>query len=234
MKGHPLTGAWSVRSLGLRRISVISLFATLLILITCTPMAYPVSAASTVSQTSTATTSTSSSGLNMTQLLVLNKPLFLGTVPAYAVIGVNYTLKIEILNNANRTVPVVLRVDVPVNAIFVHPQVIRAEIPPNGTLEANFTMVPFGHPQAGPFDVTLLLYVFFPDAMTSPVLVDQAIGVVATIAPNQFPYLAIVLASAAAITLILVVVFSPEIFHRKTGRISVELRQAAAWSGSRR
>jgi hypothetical protein len=135
-------------------------------------------------------------------------------VPSYAVLGENYTLRIEMQSNATIPVPIIVQVSASVDAIFVHPRVVRMTIPPMTSMVANFTILPFGTPHTGPFNVTALLYVFFPLSMSSPQLVDQATAVVSSIGPNPFPYLEIALISAAVVALVLIVVFYPGIFRK--------------------
>ena len=134
--------------------------------------------------------------------------------PLYAVLGENYTLRVVIQNNADIVVPVVVQVTTPVGAIFVHPRVIRMSVAPSSSMVANFTILPFGHPRTGPYNVTALLFVFFPLSMSSPLLVDRVTATVSTIGPNPFPYLDVVLVSAAAVVLVVVAVFYGQIFAK--------------------
>ena len=144
----------------------------------------------------------------------IDQQQFLQTVPSYAVLGENYTLRVVIQNNADIVVPVVVQVTTPVGAIFVHPRVIRMSVAPSSSMVANFTILPFGHPRTGPYNVTALLFVFFPLSMSSPLLVDRVTATVSTIGPNPFPYLDVVLVSAAAVVLVVVAVFYGQIFRK--------------------
>lgn len=139
---------------------------------------------------------------------------FAATVPSYAVLGENYTVRVVIQSSVGIVVPVIVQLSTPVDAIFVHPRIVRMDVQPGSSAVANFTIVPFGKPHTGPFNVTAQLYVFFPDSMSSPQLVDQATATVSSIGPNPFPYLWVVLASAGAVTVILVAVFYPSVFRR--------------------
>ena len=139
------------------------------------------------------------------------------SVPSYAVLGQNYSLKVVIANKGSIEVPIMVEVTAPLGAIYVHPRIVSADVPPGGSLEIhNFTMVAFGPPhQGGPFDVVALVYVFFPRAMSSPQLVDQASGVVSTIGPNPFPYAWLAFASVAVVSFVLVAVFYRDIVGKR-------------------
>jgi hypothetical protein len=166
------------------------------------------------STSSTTTTSTSSIPVNALGAVSIDKQLFATQVPSYAVLGENYTLMVVIQSSVDIAVPIIVQVSTPVTAIFVHPKAVRMDVPPMGSMVANFTILAFGAPRSGPFNVTALLFVFFPLSMSSPQLVDQASGIVSTIGPNPFPYLEVVLISGVAVTLILVAVFYPDVFRK--------------------
>lgn len=173
-----------------------------------------------VAQSSTSSTTTSAAGANVAGNVTIDQAQFKASVPQYALLGENYSLRIIINSNANLTVPIIIEVSVPVGAIYVHPRVVRTSIQPGGLVVANFSILPFGTPHGGPYNVTALLYVFFPLSMSSPLLVDQATGTVSSIGYNPFPYLPLVLASAAAASLALILVFYKEIFRKDvTGSI---------------
>jgi len=150
----------------------------------------------------------------------INQQQFVATVPSYAVLGTNYTLRVVIQSSADIVVPVIVQMSAPVGAIFFHPRVVRMSVPPMGSMVANFTILPFAPPQTGPYKVTALLYVFFPLSMSSPLLVDQVTATVSSIGPNPFPYLEVVLISAAAVTLILIAVFYRDISRKETSDFS--------------
>lgn len=187
------------------------------------PSAFGAAASST---STTKTASTSSGAPNIQGQVVIDKQQFVTTVPSYAVIGENYTLRVVVQSSANITVPIIVQVSTPVDAIFVHPRIVRAAVPAMGSVVANFTIVPFGAPNEGPFNVTAQLYVFFRDSMSSPLLVDQANAVVSQIGHNPFPYLELVLISAAVITLVLIVAFYPQVFRGRTTTASLSGRAA--------
>lgn len=179
------------------------MFAVVLTLsLLCFSQAPPVRAAST------------SAGANVSGNVTIDQAQFKASVPLYAFLGENYSLRIIINSNANLTVPIIVELSVPVGAIYVHPRVVRTSIQPGGLVLANFSILPFGIPHQGPYNVTALLYVFFPLSMSSPLLVDQATGVVSSIGYNPFPYLPLALVSAAAAGLILVLAFYTEIFRK--------------------
>jgi hypothetical protein len=157
-------------------------------------------------------------GANVTGQVTIDKAQFMASVPPYAILGDNYSLRVVIDSNASLVVPVIIQISVPVGGIYVHPRVVRGSIQPNSLMLANFTILPFGHPGEGPFNVTVLLYVFFPLTMSSPLLVDQATAPVLSIGPNPFPYLPVVLVSAVAVGVVLVVVFYREIFRKDVTR----------------
>ncbi len=152
--------------------------------------------------------------------VVIDRQTFATTVPSYAMLGENYTVKVVVVSSANITVPIIVQLNAPVDAIFVHPRVVRASVQPDGLVIANFSILPFGAPHRGPSNVTAQLFVFFPDAMTSPALVDQATATVSDIGPSPFPYLGIVLLSTAAVSIVLVAAFYPRVFRRVVARSS--------------
>jgi hypothetical protein len=204
---------------GFRRVAAHSvLLCTVLVLmvVICSCQIPPAQGAP--SSTST-TKTTSASSLVLPSLqggIAIDKQQFVTSVPSYALLGVNYTLRVVVQSSVSIVVPVVIKIAVPVEAIFVHPQIIKMDVQPESSAIANFTILPFGAPHTGPFDVTAQLYVFFLNSnMSSPELVDQATAVVSSIGPNPFPYLDVVLVSAGAVTIVLVAVFYPDVFRRR-------------------
>ncbi len=138
----------------------------------------------------------------------------MATVPSYAVLGTNYTVRVVIQSSVDIVVPIIVQMSAPVGAIFFHPRVVRMSIPPMGFMVANFTILPFAPPHTGPYNVTALLFVFFPLSMSSPLLVDQVTATVSTIGPNPFPYLEVVVILAAAVTIVLIAVFYRDISRK--------------------
>ena len=122
----------------------------------------------------------------------IDQQQFVATVPSYAVLGTNYTVRVVIQSSVDIVVPIIVQMSAPVGAIFFHPRVVRMSIPPMGFMVANFTILPFAPPHTRPYNVTALLFVFFPLSMSSPLLVDQVTATVSTIGPNPFPYLEVV------------------------------------------
>jgi hypothetical protein len=174
---------------------------------------------STTNSTSTASTSGFTLPSNTSQDIFLVQEPFFASVPSYAVLGENYTLSLVVQNKANITVPIVLQVVASVDAIYTYPRVVRTSILPDTSLTVrNFTMVPFGAPhQGGPFNITAELYVFYPNKMSSPQLIGSTTAVVTTIGPNPFPYLDLLVASAAIVAVVLVLVFYPEVVRGRKG-----------------
>lgn len=198
---------------GLRWISVLGVL--LLMVLMCGSQIPSVRGASTATS-STTTSSASSIPPDVRGEITIDAQQFESSVPAYAVLGTNYTLKVVIQSSVDIVVPVIVKVSTPVQAIFVHPQAIHLQIQPESSMIANFTILPFGAPRTGPYNVTALLYVFFPLSMSSPELVDQTTVIVSSIGPNPFPYLTVAIVSAAVVTLVLVAVFYPGIFRRRS------------------
>ncbi len=217
----PLRGTGPTARFARRRVSSIAVAVILLLaILTCVSQIPSARGVTTSSTSNTKTTSTSSIAPNVQGEIAIDNQQFEATVPPYAVLGENYTLRVAIQSSMNMVVPVIIQVIAPVDAIFVHPQVIHMDIQPNGSQVANFTILPFGVPHTGPFQVTALLYVFFPLSMSSPQLVDQVTATVSSIGPNPFPYLEIVLVSASVVTLILIAVFYQDISRRGTAALS--------------
>jgi hypothetical protein len=167
--------------------------------------------ATTSSSSSSSTTSTSSLPANVSGGISIDQQQFLATVPSYAVLGTNYTVRVVIQSNVDIVVPIIVQMSAPVGAIFFHPRVVRTSVPPMGSVVTNFTILPFAPPRTGPYNVTALLFVFFPLSMSSPQLVEQVTATVSTIGPNPFPYLGLVLISAAVVALVLIAVFYRDI-----------------------
>jgi hypothetical protein len=186
--------------------------ALALVVLTC--LAQVASAQAASSSTSSTTSSSSVTAPSLKGDLAIDGLQFAQTIPSYAVLGDNYTVRVVVHSTATISVPVIIQISVPVEAIYVHPQILQADIQPMGTLVANFTIVPFAPPHTGPYNVTALLFVFFPDSMSSPQLVDQATATVTSMGPNQFPYLGVVLVGACVAALVLVVVFYRELTGR--------------------
>jgi hypothetical protein len=153
-------------------------------------------------------------GANVTGQVTIDEQKFVASVPSFAVLGENYSLNVAVTSTVNITVPIIIQLLVPVGAIYVHPRIIRASVQPNGSIDTSFSILPFGHPGEGPFNVTALLFVFFPLSMSSPQLVNQAEATVFSIGANPFPYLPVVLVSAGLVTLALVAIFYREIFRK--------------------
>jgi len=199
---------------GARSISVGTVL--LLVVLAFVSQAPSARGATTSSTSSSSTTSTSSIPPNVSGGISIDQQQFVATVPSYAVLGVNYTVRVVIQSTVDIVVPIIVQMSAPVGAIFFHPRVVRMSVPPMGSIVANFTILPFAPPHTGPYSVTALLFVFFPLSMSSPQLVDQVTATVSTIGPNPFPYLEVVLISAAAVTLVLVAVFYRDISRKGT------------------
>jgi hypothetical protein len=103
-----------------------------------------------------------------------DKTLFLSTVPSYATVGDNYTVKVLVSNNLDVPVPVLVRVNAPVASIYVWPLLQRGSVPPSGTKMFNFTLIAFSDNSGQPINVTALLWVWFVKNTSSPQLVQSS------------------------------------------------------------
>lgn len=152
---------------------------------------------------------------NVTGILTINPSLFQQSVPSTATVGGNYTLRIQIQSTANITLPVIVRIVAPVSQVFVHPLLLRTSVPAMGSITANFTMVPFVIWHAAPINVTAAVWVWFTGKMPTPELFDQSSAYIYNIDSSPFPYLPVLLIFGAVVTVVLIVVFYPNLVRRR-------------------
>ena len=115
----------------------------------------------------------------------IDRPLFLATVPSYAVIGLNYTVKVLVRNNASSPVPIVLWIVAPVDSVLIRPYQIFSVVPANQGFLANFSLVAFHQPASGHNNVTAVLSVWAFTNMSRPQVVQQVNAVMFSAAPSS-------------------------------------------------
>jgi len=139
----------------------------------------------------------------------IDKTVFSSTIPSYALLGRNYTVKVLVSNTSNEPVPIILRVNGPVNLIYTHPLLLQLVVGPGQQVLANFSLVPFSIFR-GPINMTAVLWVWFFDQMSRPEIAEQVSAIIGGVQPSQSSTLALVsvvaLVSAATVAAVYVVV----------------------------
>jgi hypothetical protein len=115
---------------------------------------------------------TSSQLSQITSDLSFNDALFVSTVPSYPVLGHNYTVKLQVTNISNESVPIVLRLDAPIEVVFTSPIYLNVEVGPSSQTTFNFTLVAYAV-QRGPLNVTATMWVWYINQMNRPVIAQQ-------------------------------------------------------------
>ena len=137
----------------------------------------------------------------------MNQQLFLSTVPSYAVLGHNYTVRILVKNNSDQPAPIILRVNVPVDVIYTHPLLQQLVVEPGQQVLANFSLIPFNR-YSGPINVTAILWVWFFAQMPRPVVVQQLSTIINGVAPSPLSNYALVLVVGLSVAAAVVVLLS--------------------------
>lgn len=122
----------------------------------------------------------------------IDQPLFISTVPSYAVLGHNYTVKILVKSNSDQPVPIILRVSAPVDVIYTHPLLMQLVVEPGEQIMANFSLIAFNR-YTGLINVTAILWVWFFAQMSRPEVVQQLSTVINGVEPSPLSTYALVL-----------------------------------------
>ena len=137
----------------------------------------------------------------------IDRALFVSTVPDYAVIGANYTVKVLVRNGLGVSVPALVWIQAPVNSMVVRPLLIHTLVPARGQFLANFSLIPFHQPSSGHANVTAFLAVWDVPLMARPQVVQQLSTSVFSVTPSpvggmiEVGFAAIVLLTLAGIYL---------------------------------
>jgi hypothetical protein len=137
----------------------------------------------------------------------IDQTLFLSTVPSYAVLGHNYTVKLLVSNTSNESVPIILRVSVPVGLIYTHPTILQLIVEPDQQVLTNFSLIAFDK-YNGPINVTAILWVWFYDNSSRPVVAEQISTVIDSVTPSPLSSIALISIVALSVTTAAIVVFS--------------------------
>ncbi len=155
------------------------------------------------------------SAISTVRPLTIDRGLFSSTVPSYATIGQNYTVKVLVRSSANVTLPVLVRLEAPVDAFYIHPLLVEGSVSPHGELLANFSMVAFGSSYGGVLNVTAVVAIWALNSMSRPQVVDSVSLLVYSIRPllvNQ-----IALALVGLLVLVFVAIVAIVLANRKEG-----------------
>ncbi len=145
------------------------------------------------------------SGTTSRPAVEIDNTLFASTVPSFATVGHNYTVKVIAVNHLNRTLPVLLRLEVPVDAVYVHPLLVQGSVPPNGQILANFSIIPFNPSYGGALNLTAVVEVWFLSNMSRPQVVDSSSALISGIMPVAAYQWALVLVSVIVLAFVGVV-----------------------------
>ncbi len=138
--------------------------------------------------------------------LEIDRGLFSATLPSYAEVGGNYTVKILVTNHMNASLPILLRLETPVDAVYVHPLLVEGRISPYGQFLANFTFIPFNSSFQGPLNVTAALSVWFLSTQNRPQPVDSASFLVYEVRPHVAYQALLILAGVLVLALVAAVI----------------------------
>ena len=154
-----------------------------------------------LAQSASSTSTSSSSTTTLASIPIhIDRTLFIATVPTYADLGRNYTVKVMVVNDWNQAVPIVLRVDGPVDSVTIHPLVIHALVGAGAKFLANFSLIPVTQHSAVPLTLTAVLAVWYFNTMDRPQVVETVSTVIQSVAPS--PYAGAIWAAAAALLVV--------------------------------
>ena len=111
--------------------------------------------------------------------------LFFSSVPSYAILGHNYTVKVLVTNNLNMSTQVLVRVDAPVGAVYTWPLLQHQSLGPMEETIFNFTLVAFGGNSGKPMNVTAMLWIWPSNSSSTPQLVQTANKAINGVSPSQ-------------------------------------------------
>jgi hypothetical protein len=151
-----------------------------------TPTSATTTTTSSTTTTSTAANSTLPNGLTLTEknALTIDSALFDASVPSYAYVGENFSVKMRVINHSNETLPIILGVSAPVDVLYVSPLLVHKDIPPGGALTQTFWVVAIQPNGAGRTTMTGKVWIWFYDRMDTPALVSQTTAQVFGIRPS--------------------------------------------------
>jgi hypothetical protein len=135
----------------------------------------------------------------------IDQALFLSTVPSYAVLGHNYTVRLLVNNTTNESVPIILRVNVPVGVIYTHPTILQLIVEPGRQVLTNFSLIAFDR-YNGLINVTAMMWVWFYNETSRPVLAEQVSTVINGVLPSPLSTIALVSVVALLVATAAVVV----------------------------
>jgi len=128
--------------------------------------------------------------------------LFLSTVPSYAILGHNYTVKLLVTNSLNTSMEVLVRLNSPVGAVYTWPLLQDKSLEPGEETLFNFTLVAFGDNSGKPMNVTAMLWIWPFNTTSTPQLVQTASKLIDGVSPSQQAV------AAAAVVLVAVIAIS--------------------------
>jgi len=137
----------------------------------------------------------------------IDQALFLSTVPSYAVLGHNYTVRLLVNNTSNESVPIILRVDVPVDVIYTHPTIQQLIVEPGQQVLTNFSLIAFDR-YSGLINVTATMWVWLYNQTSRPVIAEQVSTVINGVLPSPLSTIALVAVVALLAATATVVVIS--------------------------
>jgi hypothetical protein len=127
----------------------------------------------------------------------IDKTLFFSTVPSYAVLGHNYTVKLLVRNTSDQPVPIILRVNIPVDVIYTHPLLLQLVVGPGQQVLTNFSLIAFNR-YSGLINVTAVMWVWYFDQMPRPQIVQQVSTLIDGVTPS--PLLPVALVAVVALS----------------------------------
>jgi len=152
-----------------------------------------------------APSSLAATGTGSAPQVEIDRSLFYSTVPSYASVGQNYTVKVMVTSNSNVTVPVLIRLEAPVDAFYIHPFLVEGSVSPHGSLLANFSLIPFGSSFRGTLNVTAVVSIWALNSMSRPQTVDSASLIVGSIRPQVAGQVTLVLSGLVVLAFLVVV-----------------------------
>jgi len=157
-----------------------------------------------------ASSSAGTGGLTPTErsAIMVDVSLYHATVPSYAYLGQNFTVKLEVSNTSNESLPLILELSAPVDMLYVSPLIFHQTIPAGSHQTFNFSVVAIQTASQGSFPVTAKIWIWFIDRMSTPELVSQTTTQIYGIGPSPVARIIVpvLLLTVAAVILVFVVI----------------------------
>lgn len=140
----------------------------------------------------------------LSQDIQIDKALFFASIPSYAVIGQNYSVKLVVTNTSNQSIPIIIAMHSSLGAVSITPFQAQLVIGPGKQVSGNFSLIPVNSAPLGPVNVSATVSIWFLSQMPRPQVAQKVSTLIYGIEP--YPYAPVIIGASVLIILASVVV----------------------------